>query len=191
MAEEEVLEVSEEENEEEKNNKFMAWIEGHPKTVFWIRFVLWTLCACVLPFLFIVWRFELFRTVSKFQIGGWGIIAVFIVGIFAIVLVKYIRLALNSKYTMTGQILNGICKVILPLVILLAILICVRDSVETTIKVLGVVTFLELVAIPLNPLPKWVYEKQKDVKDSEKKETVDYLLDSFFKRKQKNDESGD
>ena len=62
--------------DEEQRNKFFAWLAEHPKTVFFARLVLWTLCACVLPFLFIVWRFELFRKVSRLQVGGWGIIAI-------------------------------------------------------------------------------------------------------------------
>lgn len=65
----------------------------------------------------------------------------------------------------------------------MAILVSVRDSVDTMIQVMGVVIGCELVAIPLNPLPKWAYDMQKDVKDSEKKEAMDYLLDGFFKRK--------
>ena len=40
-----------------------------------------------------------------------------------------------------------------------------------------------MVAIPLNPLPKWAYEMQKDVRAEERKETFDYLLDGFFSRK--------
>ena len=199
MAEEEVLKVeeaetpaesTEETEEQKKQNKFMLWIKEHPKAFFWIRFGLWSLCACVLPFLFIALRFEIFKSVSKLQFGGWGIIAIIVVAVFTFTVVKYVRLALNAKYTLTGQILNGICKVIIPLLVLLAVLYCVRDSVIATVKVLGIIIFLEAVAIPLNPLPKWVYEKQKDVKESERKETVDYLLDGFFNRKDKTDSGG-
>ena len=176
--------------DEEHKNKLFAWLAEHPRSTFWIRLVLWTLCACVLPFLFIAWRFELFKKVSKLQLGGWGVVAILLVAIFVLAVLKYVRLALGAKYSLTGQILKGVCKIIVPLLVLIGILICVRDSVWTTIKVLGVVTFLEFVAIPLNPLPKWVYDMQKDVKDEEKKETVDYFIDSFFKRKKK-DEGGE
>ena len=174
--------LAEEMTEEEKKN-LLTWIEEHPKTVFWFRFVLWTLFACVLPFLFIAWRFELFGKVGQFQLSGWGIIGIVIVFIFAITVIKYIKLALSAKYSLIGQILSGFCKIILPLLMALAILKSIKDSVDTMMTVLGVVIVCEAAAIPLNPLPKWAYEMQKDVRVEERKETMDYLLDGFFKRK--------
>lgn len=181
MAEE--VKVEGAETEEEKKTSFATWLEEHPKAVFWIRFVLWTLCACVFPFMFIVWRFELFQSISKMQIGGWGIIAILIVAVFIFSILKYVKLALSAKYSLVGQILGGFCKVILPLLVILCVLYSVRDNVNAMIQALGCVILCEAVAIPLNPLPKWVYDQQKGVKDEEKKETVDYLLDNFFKRK--------
>ena len=169
--------------EEEQKSSFIAWIEEHPKSVFWIRFVLWTMFACVLPFSFIVWRFELFHAIAKIQIGGWGLIAIIIVAVFAITVIHYVRIALMAKHTLLGQTLGGFCKVIIPLLAALFILRSVRDNVDLMIQVLGCVTICEAVAIPLNPLPKWAYDMQKDVRAEERKETMDYLLDGFFKRK--------
>lgn len=179
-----------EEEQKKKTNKLIQWIKDHPKAFFWIRLVTWTLCACVLPFIFISWRFELFKSVSKLQVGGWGIIAIAIVGIFVLAVLKYVKLALSAKYSFTAQIINGVCKVIIPLLLLFAIIWCVRDSTTAMLKVLGIVIFLEFIAIPINPLPKWAYEKQKDAKDGERKETMDYLVDKFFNRKKK-EESGE
>lgn len=184
-------ETVEETEQEEKKNKLMEWFKSHPKAVFWARLGLWILCAGILPFLFIAWRFELFRTVSKFQVGGWGIIGIVIVAFVALTILKYVKLALSAKYSLTAQCINGICKIIIPLLILLAILICIRDNVASTIKVLGVVIFLELVAIPLNPLPKWAYEMQKDVKDNEKKEAAEYLIEKFFIKKNEHEGGGE
>ena len=186
MAEEELKDKeaeSLETEDEEKTNSLMNWLNEHPKTTFWSRFVLWALCAGVLPFLFIVLRFKLFSKVSQLQIGGWGIIAIILAAFFILTIIRYIKLAFSAKYSLTGQILGGICKIILPLGVFMAILVSVRDSVDTMIQVMGVVIACELVAIPLNPLPKWAHDMQKDVRDSEKKEAMDYLLDGFFKRK--------
>lgn len=166
-----------------KTEKISEWIEEHPQAVFWTRFVSWFLFSCGLPFAFIVWRFQLFQKISKIQIGGWGIIAIIIVAVFIFTVIKYVKLALNAKYTMTAQILGGICKIILPLLVALITLYSVRDNVDLMIQVLGCVTICEAIAIPLNPLPKWAYEKQKDVKEEERKETTEYIIDTFFKKK--------
>lgn len=171
-------------NEEEKKKfNLIEWLSEHPKTVFWTRFVLWTLCACVLPFMFIVWRFELFKTISKVQIGGWGIIAIILVALFVLTIIKYVRMALKAKYTLLGQFLGGFCKIIIPLVVALLILNSVKENVNSLIQALGCVTICEAVAIPLNPLPKWAYEAQKEVRVEERKETADYIIDTFFSKK--------
>ena len=85
------------------------FIEAHPRIVFWIRFILWSLLSCVLPFIFIAYRFELFRLVSKIQVGGWGIVAIVLVGVFAFTVLRYVRIALNAGYSLFGQFLNGVC----------------------------------------------------------------------------------
>lgn len=188
MAEEIKAEVP---SEEEKNKSSLTtWIEEHPKAVFWIRFALWTLLSCVLPFSFIVWRFELFRTIAKIQIGGWGLIAILILAIFVFTVIRYVKIALSAKHSLLAQTLSGFCKIIVPLLAALFILNSVKENVELMIQVLGCVTICEAIAIPLNPLPKWAYDMQKDLKEEERKETVDYLIDSFFKRK-KEEKSGD
>ncbi len=176
------------EKKEDENSKqdLTSWIEKHPKTVFWIRFVLWALCACILPFIFIVWRFELFKTISTMQIGGWGVIAIVIVAIFILTVIKYVKLAFSAKYSLTKQCLNGFVKVVLPFCVILVIVYSMRNNVELMIQVLGCVTVCEAVAIPINPLPKWAYESQKNVREEERKETVDYMLDTFFKKKKEN-----
>lgn len=175
--------TTEEKEQASKSNKITEWINNHPKAVFWIRFALWSLCACVIPFLFIVYRFQLFQTISKIQIGGWGMIAIIIVAVFAFSIIRYVKMALSAKYSLAVQILNGICKIIIPLVVVMVIIYNIKSNIDLFIQVLGVVIISEMVAIPLNPLPKWAYEQQKNVREEERKETVDYLLDSFFKKK--------
>lgn len=170
-------------SEEKKASKFTTMMEEHPHVVFWTRFVLWASCACVLPFLFIAYRFRLFQNISKMNVGGWGLIAILIVAIFALVLVKYVLNAFSSKYSFIAQCLSAFCKVVIPLVCLYAMLYSIRDNIDAFLQALGCTILCEIVAIPINPMPKWVYEMQKNVKDSEKKDTIDYLLNEFFKRK--------
>lgn len=184
MADEE--ERVEEETEEEKGN----WFEEHPKTVFWTRFVSWACFACVFPLIFLMWRFKIFQKVAKIHIGGVGLIVIIIIAVFAFTIIKYIKLALKARHTLLGQFLDGFCKIIIPLLTALIILYNVRDDIDALIQALSCVTICEAIAIPLNPLPKWAYEMQKNVKEEERKDTVDYVLDGFFKRK-KEFESGE
>lgn len=170
--------------EEEKEKKTLTeLIESHPQLVFWIRFVFWAIFAAGLPFAFIVWRFELFTTISKIRIGGWGIIGIVILGVFVLTVAKYIKLALSTTYSLVSQWLSGIIKVIIPILAFYLIIYNVRSDIELLLQVLGVVIVCEFIAIPINPLPKWAYEKQKNVRVEERKETMDYLLDGFFNRK--------
>lgn len=173
-------------NEKQKKSLGQV-IDEHPKTVFWTRFVSWAMFACVLPFCFIVWRFKLFGKISSLQIGGWGIIAILIVAIFVFSIIRYIKLAFKGRYSLLGQILSGICKIILPLVVFMIMLTALRNSIDLMLQALGFVIACEVIALPLNPLPKWAHDMQKETRDSEKKDTVDYLLTEFFKKKKENE----
>lgn len=175
------------ENKEAKKKSLGEIIDEHPKTVFWTRFCSWTMFACVLPFLFIVWRFKLFGKISSIQIGGWGIIAILIVAIFIFTVIRYIKLAFKGTYSLLGQILTGVCKVLLPLIAMMAILYGLRNSIDLMLQALGCVIACETIAIPLNPLPKWAHDMQKEVREGERKDTVDYLLTEFFKKKKENE----
>ena len=167
----------------EEEKKSANWFEEHPKTTFWSRFVSWVTFAGVLPFVFIAWRFKIFNKVSQMQISGWGIIGIIIVMAVAYTIIKYVKLAFSKKYSLTGQILTGIAKIIVPLIGFLLILKNIRDNIDLLMQVVGCVAVCETIAIPLNPLPQWAYEMQKDVAVEERKETMDYLLDGFFRRK--------
>lgn len=175
--------IEKEETTTKKKKSVSEWVGEHPKAVFWIRFALWAILACVLPFAFIVWRFDLFQTISKTQIGGWGIIAIVLLAVFVFSVIRYVRMAMSASYSLTTQCLNGFCKVVLPCLALLVIVYCMKNDVELMIQVLGCVTLCEAMAVPVNPLPKWAYDRQKDVRVEERKETMDYLLSEFFKKK--------
>ena len=168
-------------------NTILNWLDSHPKTTFWSKFVLWALLSCVIPFILIAYRFDLFKTVSKLSVSGWGILAVILVAVFAFTVIRYIKLAFANQYSLFGQVLSGVCKIILPLVATYLILDNIKENLQSFLNVLGIVILCEFVAIPLNPLPKWAYEMQKDLRAEERKETFDYLLDGFFNRSKEKD----
>lgn len=172
------------EAKETKQKKSLSQLmEEHPTATFISKLISWLIFALVLPLAFLMYRFDIFKTVSKVRISGITIIGIIIIAFVAITIIKYVKMAFSNKYSPIAQLLSGICKIIVPLVALIAILTYVRNEIDLVIQALYCVTACELVAIPLNPLPQWAYEKQKDVRVEERKETFDYLVDSFFKRK--------
>lgn len=158
-------------------------IEEHPRTIFISRAIAWFMFAGILPFLFIAYRFQLFHTVSKIQIGGWGIIGIIIIGITVITFLKYVKIAMGVRYSYFGQVLKGFFKVIIPLLIVFIIAYNIRNNLDLFLQAMGCVICCETVAIFINPFPKWIWDLQKDVKESERKEGVDYLLNEIWKRK--------
>ena len=175
------------EEQEKKKQSLTEFIDSHPKTVFAVRFGFWVLFAVGLPAAFLIWRFQLFSNQSKMTFGGWGIIFIILVAAFVIVLVRYIRQIAASKSVFISQCISGICKVIIPLVALLMMCKMLVNELEMFIQFLGCTIVCELVAIPMNPMPELVAKSQKDVEESKKKDTIDYFLDKFFSRKDKDE----
>ena len=128
------------------------------KKIFTVRIILWALFSCVLPVLFIGWRYSLFKKVGALQFSGWGLIGILIVFIFLRTLVRYIRAGF-VEWSMLKQILNGITKVLLPLGVVLAVAIAIRSNLDYFIQALSIVLLLEAIAIPINPFPQWVWVK--------------------------------
>lgn len=175
------------ENEELETKKGLAaFIDSHPKTVFIIRFILWVLFAVGLPFAFLVWRFDLFSNASKLNFGGWGLIAIILLFIFIIVLIRYVKRIALVKNVFIAQCISGFCKVILPLLALLTASWMLRNELTMFIQFLGCTIVCELIAIPVNPMPELVAKCQKDVEESKRKDTIDYFIDRFLTRKDKN-----
>ena len=169
------------ENEEEKKKGLKAWYESHPKTVFTIRLILWAAFSAILPFIFIAWRYGIFKSTSKISLSGWGIIGVIILVVFIITLVAY--LYKGMKPGLAKQCIGGFVKIILPLVILLLFVVEIKNHIQVTYQALSCVIICELVGIPLNPFPDWL-EKRRVEQGKEKAETLSEIFwDKFFKKK--------
>lgn len=131
------------------------------KKVLITRIISWCILAGIAPVVFIAWRYQLFGKVTKMNIGGWGLIAIVIAGVFIFVVGKYIKKAMDVKWSMAGQCVSGIFKVLLPLIGVYVCLYCVKDNLENFLQALLVVIVCEALAIPVNPMPQWVYELSK------------------------------
>ena len=147
------------------------------KRNFIIRVVLWALFSCAIPVAFIGWRYSLFNKVSSLSLSGWGLIAVVIIFAFLIVVVKYVKAGF-VEWSMTKQIITGIMKVIVPLGTILAVCISIRSNIDMFIQALSCTILCEVIAIPINPFPKWVYEKSKGRFES----TVDFIATKFYEK---------
>jgi len=153
------------------------------KKIFITRFVLFTLFACVLPFVFIAYRYSIFTKADRMSLSGWGLVAVLIIFFFMRYLLHQIKKGL--PYSMFTQCLTGLMKVTLPLVILWLIAYALRNSIDVFLQSLIVAIVCETIAIPLNPMPKWVEENCKEKTDS----YIETFIDKFFEKKNK-DEGG-
>ena len=145
------------------------------KKIFIARAIAWSIFSAVLPVAFIGWRYSLFKKVGKIQLSGWGLFAVVIVFIFLITLVKYIKSGFQ-EWTMVKQIINGVLKIIIPLVVLLLLCITIRNNIDYFIQALSCVLLCEAIAIPINPFPEWVYIKSQGRMES--------MLDLFASKMQ-------
>ena len=167
--------------EEKKKKSLKEWWNEHPKTVFWVRFVLWASFAAILPFIFIAFRYGIFQSSSKIKLSGWGIIAIVILLVFLITLFKY--LYKGMKPGLVKQCIIGFVTIILPLVILLLLVVEIENHIKLVKQALVCVIACELVGIPLNPFPAWL-EKRRVEQGLEQAETLsDVFWDKFFNRK--------
>lgn len=142
------------------------------KRVFMARVIAWAVLAAGLPIAFIGWRYDLFAKVGALQLSGWGMFAVVILLFFARALAKYIKAGF-VEWSMWKQIIGGVAKIVLPLGGLLAICVAIRANVEYFIQALSCTLMCEIMAIPVNPFPKWVWEKSKGRFES----YIDYMAD--------------
>lgn len=148
------------------------------KKLFAIRVILWSLFSCVIPVSFIAWRYNLFDKVGKVQLTGWGLVAIIIITAFIYVFARYIRAGF-VEWSMFKQILDGVVKIVIPLCALLALCVSLKNSLELFIQALSCVIFSEVIAIPLNPFPQWIWEKSQGRFEG----MVDFIANKFNEKK--------
>ena len=172
--------------EEEKQKKTLReWTSEHPKTIFITRFLAWATFACVLPFVFIAYRYGIFKDNNVIALSGWGIIVVIIILVFCLSLFSYIKQGMEDG--MVKQCLMGFTKIIIPLMAILLIVQGIRSNIELFEKALGVTIACEFVAIPINPFPSWLAKRKKEKKLEEQESMFGALWDKFFSKKKEND----
>lgn len=154
---------------------------------FWIKFAIWAVLACLLPCIFVIWRFDLFTKITVQQYSIWSILIIAIVGFFAIACLRYIDKGIK-KWSMGKQIVLGVAKIIVPLLVIYYIAYIIQQKLqaqlldlENLLQTLIVVIGCEAVAIPINPFPKFIYEETK----GETFSLIDYAFQRYDERKGK------
>lgn len=158
------------------------------RALFWIRMVGWIGVGCGVPIGIFAHEFGLFtKTVTEYDelgnvisqtstsLNGWGIISVILVGSFLTTILKEMAEA-KTGYSLLKQCYVGLYKT-MPLIIALAVFYFLSGVVEQALYCLTILVGCRLASIPLNPLPKWRYEKQNE----ENYETLTDVLTNFVK----------
>ncbi len=145
--------------------------------IFWSRMLGWITTQCVLPIGIFSWKFGLFNKASygtqydelgnvvktSISLNGWGIVSIFLVGWTVIQILNQVLDSMEG-YSLTKQTIDGIKSRVIPLVIIFFICYFLNGVLAEIMYCLGTLIVSQLVSIPLNPLPQWVYKK-KGVED--------------------------
>lgn len=152
----------------------MNILSKHPKAVFWIRMVGWFGIGCVTPIAVFAAKFGLFKTAPNVDalgnqisgpsvsLNGWGIIACVLLGSYIASAVQEVADA-HTGYSLAKQCYTGVAKTV-PLIIVYLVCYFLNGVMSQVIYCLSWLIICRLISIPLNPLPKWKYEK-KGVED--------------------------
>lgn len=146
--------------------------EKNQKKLFIVRFILFAVFACIIPFAFIAWRYHIFSRVDNISLSGWGIIAIVIAFVFVVYVAKMLKRGL--PYSMLTQCITGFLKITLPLIILYFVINSIKNHSEIFMQSLIVVIISETIAIPINPFPKWLNDNQIKKEDSYFKKLKDW-----------------
>lgn len=144
------------------------------KKVFALQLALFLAFCLVIPVIYFAIRFNLFTQITKTQIGLWGVILIIIIFAIVVVLIKFYLAGLKTKWTLLKQIVEGLVKLILPLIVVQALLILMKNDIDKLVECMWVFLPCELVAIVVNPLPKWCFDNNVD--------GLGEITDKVFKR---------
>lgn len=140
-------------------------------TIFWSRLAGYLAFSTIIPVATFAVKFGLFKEdatrvdelgnvidAASISLNGWGIISCIIVAITASGIVKEI-IAAYPTYSLAKQCFTGVLKNIIPLITAYLICYFLNGVIGHIMYCLSIMIICQSVAIPLNPLPKWRYEK--------------------------------
>lgn len=146
------------------------------KKLFIVRLIIF-ICFLLIPPIYLIFRYDLFQKVSKVNLGGWGILAIMLVAISIFFFLRY--LIKGKTYAYWKQILKAVLYVLVPCFTFYMILYISKDYMERLMELLIIVMTSYFVAMVVNPLPQYTYEKSRGEFES----WVNYALDNREKAK--------
>lgn len=127
------------------------------KKTFWIKLSVYILFGLIVPLIFMFWRFKLFESVpSTTKLSGWGLIAILLIFFFFTKLINAVKKGM--KYSQGLQVLNGLTKVTIPLILLAVCINFMKNLTNELFQLVVVLCFSETIAYIINPLPLWAIE---------------------------------
>jgi hypothetical protein len=94
------------------------------------------------------------------SLSGWGIVGILIVFFFVKYVLKMLKTGL--PFSLFTQCISGILKVILPLVCVYMLVEALKGSIDYFAQALAFTIVCEIIAIPINPLPKWLADTRTE-----------------------------
>ena len=143
--------------------------------IFWLRMFGYIAAGVGAPIATFAIKFGLFNTYgyetvtdelgnvvgARVALNGWGIVSVFIASLFAINLMKEV-IDSYKGYSFAKQCLVGIYKKIIPLAIAIGAFYFLKGVIDQIIFCLTTLGICQIVAIPMDPLPKWSADHGKE-----------------------------
>jgi hypothetical protein len=135
----------------------------HPKTVFTLRLIGFVLVGIIGPLIIIYSQYQMFspQVPNSVKVHGWGIIAAIILfsGIY------YVITSLAQAFSNYGvrQIMSGVGKVIIPLVIAYLLAGTIAFNIDKIRIILLGILICQAIAIPLNPIPPIIYMREEKI----------------------------
>ena len=140
------------------------------RIVFWSRMAGWVGTGVAAPIAVFATKFGLFAKQEPvvdalgnviqqkgIALNGWGIVCCLLIGSYIMQILKEVVNA-NQGYSLTKQCYDGVMKLI-PLVIAYGICFFLNGVIAQIMYCLGILIVCRAAAIPLNPMPKWRYDK--------------------------------
>lgn len=140
------------------------------RIVFWSRMSGWLGVGVVAPIATFATKFGLFvkqepvvdalgNVVQQkgIAMNGWGILCCLLIGSYVMQILKEV-VAANQGYSLTKQCYDGVMKLI-PLIMAYGICFFLNGVIGQIMYCLAILIVCRAAAIPLNPLPKWRFDK--------------------------------
>ena len=140
------------------------------RIIFWIRLLSWLGIGCGVPIGVFAYKFGLFKTTevlydelgnvipqTNISLNGWGIVSILLICSFLSTVLKEVADSCVG-YSLIKQCYIGIYKTV-PYIVAFGILYFLKTILAQAMFCLSIVIICRLISIPLNPLPKWRYEK--------------------------------